>query len=179
MRQMIMVVTVTLTLVGLVGGGRLDLGTSARESTPTAEGHPFIGAWIVDTMSESGTDSPEIAVVTADGRVAGLGADRVAGGRWEATDPRTAALTLVTVFDNEDGAGYVVIRGPHTVDASGDAWTCDCTFTVVGADGTVLDSGVAPASGRRLPLEGVDMAGKPLAEIQTWAPALAEATPAA
>jgi hypothetical protein len=69
--------------------------------------------------------------------VAGLGANQVAGGIWEAVDDRTAMLTLVTVFDNAAGAGYVVVRGPHEVDATGDAWTCTCTFTVVGADGSV------------------------------------------
>ena len=59
-----------------------------------------------------------------------------------AIDDRAAELTLVTVFE-EDVEGYVIVRGPHTVDETGDAWTCDCTFTVVGADGTVLDSGSA------------------------------------
>lgn len=122
-------------------------------------------------------DSPEIAIVTPDGQVAGLGANRVAGGTWEAVDDRTAMLTLATVFDNAASAGYVVVRGPHEVDTTGDAWTCACTFTVVGADGTVLDSGDAPASARRLPLQGPDLVGTALSEVPVWTSVAAAAAP--
>lgn len=153
-------------------------GSAAQEATPTPADHPFVGTWVVDTVFAGDTDSPEIAVVVPDGGVVGLGANRVAGGAWEAIDEQTAMLTMVTVFDNADGAGYVVVRGPHTVDPSGDAWECACTFTVVGADGTVLDSGDAPASVRRLPLQGPDLVGSALAEVPAWTSALAAATPA-
>lgn len=165
-------------LVGVVGVGTGNAGPAAHEATPAAAVHPFVGTWVVDTISASDTDSPEIAIVTPDGQVAGLGANRVAGGSWEAVDERTALLTLVTVFDGPDGAGYVVVRGPHEVDATGDAWTCACTFTVVGADGTVLDSGDAPASARRLRVQGPEMVGMALAEVPTWTSALVAATPA-
>jgi hypothetical protein len=165
-------VTILVALIA-TGLGRVEVW--AQDATPAAT-HPLVGTWIVDTLSESENDSPEIAVFTADGGLAGLGANRVAGGRWEPIDDQTADLTLVTVFDNQTGAGYAIIRGPHTVDATGDAWTCECTFTLVSADGTVLDSGVAPASGRRVPLQGVDMAGQVLTEMPTWISTLA-ATP--
>jgi hypothetical protein len=178
-----LVVSLSVVVVLLLGvGATLGKGATAQEATPDTSAmmamaaHPFVGTWIVDTMSESQTASPEIAIATSDGRAAGLGANRVAAGTWEVAGPRTADLTLVTVFDNAEGAGYVVIRGAHEVDETGDAWTCECTFTVVGADGTVLDSGVAPASARRLPLEGVEMAGSPLAGLAPWTPAAA-ATP--
>jgi hypothetical protein len=180
-----LVVSLSVVVVLLVGViVTLGRGATAQEATPDTSAmmamatHPFVGTWIVDTLSESETDSPEIAIVTGDGRVAGLGANRVAGGTWEVAGPRTADLTLVTVFDNADGAGYAVIRGAHEVDETGDAWTCECTFTVVGADGTVLASGVAPASARRLPLEGVELVGTPLAGLASWTPAaLATPTP--
>lgn len=158
------------TVIALGGIGHVSPRASAQEATPTTATHPFVGTWVVDTISASENDSPEIAVVTADGGVIGQGANRVAGGRWQAVDDHTVELTLVSVFE-QDGVGrYVVVRGPHTVDAMGDAWTCECTFTVVGADGTVLDSGSAPASGRRLPLQGMDLVGQPLAEVPIWTP---------
>lgn len=151
---------------------------AAKVAAPTAEArHPFVGTWIVDTISAADTDSPEVAVVTADGLVVGQGATRVAAGTWEAIDDRTAMLTLVSVFDRPEGAGYIVVRGPHQVDETGNAWTCACTFTVVGADGSVLDSGDAPADARRLPLQGPEMAGQPLGELPAWTPPVA-ATPA-
>jgi hypothetical protein len=171
MRRAVLMLSIFVALAGWVGlsGGA---NTAAQDATPVAN-HPFVGTWVVDTISASENDSPEIAVVTADGGVIGQGANRVAGGRWEAVDDRTAELTLATVFDNAEGAGYVVVRGPHTVDETGDAWTCECTFTLVGADGAVLDSGSAPASGRRLPLQGVDMIGQPMTEIPNWTSTMA------
>jgi hypothetical protein len=162
-----------MALVAMSGGG---LVTSAQEATPTAGTHPLVGTWIVDTISASENDSPEIAVVTADGGVVGLGANRVAGGRWEAIDDHSVELTLVSVYENDGVGRYIIVRGPHTVDETGDAWTCECTFTVVSADGTVLDSGPAPASARRLPLQGMEEMGQPLAEVPIWSPVTA-ATP--
>ena len=168
---------VVVALTGLLSLGSGALGTAAQEATPTTATHPLVGTWVVDTISASENDSPEIAVITPDGGVIGLGANRVAGGRWEAIDEHAAELTLVTVFEQGGVGRYVIVRGPHTVDETGDAWTCECTFTVVGADGTVLDSGSAPASGRRLPLQGMDMVGQALAEVPVWIPVMPEATP--
>ena len=174
MRRIVFGLSFVIIIVILLGGP----GRTWANATALQDEHPFIGTWIVDTMSESENDSPEIAIATSDGRAAGMGANRVAAGTWEAIDDHAVDLTLVTVFDNEDGAGYVV-RGPHTVDETGAAWTCECTFTVVSADGTVLDSGVAPASGRRLPLQGADAMGMPLEEIAPWTSLMAvAATPA-
>ena len=175
MRRNVLFAPFVVAVMTVVAVGWIKPGTAAQEETPA--NHPFVGTWVVDTISASDADSPEIAVVTADGGVVGQGANRVAGGRWEAVDDRTVDLTLATVFDNAEDAGYLVVRGPHTVDVTGDAWTCECTFTVVSADGAVLDSGSAPASGRRLPLQGVDMMGQPLTEVPIWVSALAAATP--
>jgi hypothetical protein len=143
MRRNLIHLGVILGLARLVALGETVPETVAQEATPAATGnHPFVGTWVVDTISASEHDSLEIAVITSDGGVIGLGANRVAGGRWEAIDDQSVELTLVTVFEKDGVGRYVVVRGPHTVDATGDAWTCACTFTVVGADGTVLDSGV-------------------------------------
>ena len=177
MRRKLMLGAIVVALSTLIGMSSGSPGTAAQDATPTPVEHPFVGTWVVDTISASENDSPEIAVVTPDGGVTGLGANRVAGGRWEAIDEHAAELTLVTVFEQGGVGRYVIVRGPHTVDETGDAWTCECTFTVVGADGTVLDSGSAPASGRRLPLQGMDMVGQALAEVPVWIPVMPEATP--
>src|SRR3954452_18182705 len=156
MRRIIVGVSFIVAIVGLAVASSFTLPIAAQESTPTTGVHPFVGTWVVDTLVSSENDSPEIAIVTPDGRLAGLGANRVAGGTWEAIDDHTAMLTLVTVFDRADGAGYAVIRGPHKVDDSGNKWTCECTVTIVGADGTVLQSLHTQATGARVPVEGPD-----------------------
>ena len=176
MRRIVIAISLVLALGGLIGIGRSALGTSAQDATPAAaDVHPFVGTWIVDTVVATQTDPPEIAIVMPDGQLAGLGANRVAGGTWEAVDDHTAMLTLVTVSDTGGVGSYVVVRGAHVVDATGDAWTCECTFTVVGADGTVLDSGLAPASAKRLPLQGPEAVGTPLSEVPTWTPRMPDA----
>lgn len=178
MRRISLLLLAVLSLIGFVT--MRGKSTTAKEGTPAASAvHPFVGTWVVDTIVASQTDSPEIAIVTPDGRLAGLGANRVAGGSWEAIDAQTAMLTLVTVSDKGGVGGYVVVRGPHVVDATGERWTCQCTFTVVAADGTVLDSGLAPASGRRLPVQGPEAMGTALAEVPTWTPSMPTATPTA
>lgn len=152
------------------------LNASAQEATPSSRaGHPLVGTWIVDTNTETNTDAPEIGIFTADGSTFGLGASRWVSGAWDVADDTAGTATLVGVFEG-DRSGYVVLRGIHTVDASGDIWTCDCTFTVVGADGSVLDAGSAPAVAHRIPVQGVDLAGQGLTDMPIWTPPMT-ATP--
>ncbi len=176
MRRIWITLSLVVALAGLSGLGRGYIGASAQDTAPAMADHAIVGAWIVDTISAIDTDSPEIGTFSADGGASGLGANRVAGGHWEAVDEKTAMLTLVTVSDHDGMGSYVVVRGLHVLDETGDAWTCaECTFTVVGADGTVLDSGTAPASAKRLPVQGPDMVGMPLAEVPIWTPAMPDA----
>src|SRR4051794_33203452 len=178
MRRKIAGVDLILASIVLVGTSHFTTPTAAQDATATTGVHPFVGTWVVDTLVASENDSPEIAIVTPDGRLAGLGANRVAGGTWEAVDDHTAMLTLVTVFDRAEGAGYAVIRGPHVVDASGDAWTCECTVTIVGADGTVQQALHTQATGKRIPIEGPELIGKPLSVMPAWvSPFAATPTP--
>ncbi|MFN8679493.1 MAG: hypothetical protein U0Z70_24125 [Thermomicrobiales bacterium] len=160
--------------------GHRDLATAAQEATPGAlAGHPLVGTWVVDTNVDTANDPPEMGIFSADGTVFGLGASRWVSGAWEAADDHTGTVTMAGVFD-ANGGGYVVVRGPHEVDASGDAWSCLCTFTVVAPDGAVLASGSATAHATRLPIETADAVGQPLPGFPAWTPeAPAGATPAA
>jgi len=65
MRRQLLWNGVGLALVGLAGlGGGTQL-LAAQDATPTTAMHPLVGTWIVDTISASENDSPEIAVITA------------------------------------------------------------------------------------------------------------------
>lgn len=159
---------IAIALLIIVGIGHGVLGTAAQDAAPAdLTGHPLVGTWIVDTNVATDNDPPEIGIFTADGTVFGLGANRWVSGAWGGADDRTGDVTMAGVFD-ANGGGYVVLRGPHQVDETGDGWTCDCTFTVVAADGTVLDSGAATALAVRLPMESAAAAGMPLAGFPTW-----------
>jgi hypothetical protein len=152
-----------------LSGASLTLGrSSAQEVTPTTDlaAHPLVGAWMFDTDLASQADPPELGLFTSDGIFIGLGSSESAGS-WTASDPQTGALTLISRFD-DDGGGYAVIRGPHVVDATGDRWTCDCTYTIVAADGTVLDAGRSSSEGVRIPVEPAEAMGTPLAGAPLW-----------
>ena len=165
-----------VVLAGVSGLGLVTTRTAAQEGTPTATtAHPAVGAWIVDSTADDPTDKPAVAVITADGTL--IDTQGVAG-TWQATGPRTAATTFV-VFPGEGEAGPgVVIRGTIEVDEAGETWTGPYSFTIVGADGTVLGSGRNTAVSKRVPVEPVEAEGTPLEAVPTWMPApSAGATP--
>jgi hypothetical protein len=177
---MFTVVSILAVALGVTIGPNTFANT-AQDATPAdTANHPIVGTWIVDTVSATDTDSPEVGIFHADGTMVGLGANRSAGGTWEVIDDSSVSLTLITVADSNGVGTYVVVRGTHVLDDSGNGWTCDdCAFTVVGADGTVLDSGSAPASAVRMPVQGPEEVGNPLTEVPVWMPAPPmEATPA-
>jgi hypothetical protein len=178
LRKLVAIIALVVALGGIASNGMLEPRIAAQDATPSSlEGHPLVGTWMVDTDIATDTDLPEIGIFTSDGTVFGLGATRWVSGAWEAADESTGAVTMAGVFA-ANGGGYVVLRGDHVVDETGNAWSCDCTFTIVGPDGSVVTSGMASAHATRLPIESVDAAGMPLAGFPTWSPA-AEATPAA
>ena len=161
-----------IALIAFSGATAPPVPTSAQDATPASLAeHPLVGAWMFDTDLASQADPPELGLFTSDGVFIGLGSSESAGS-WAASDAQTGALTLISRFD-EGGGGYAVIRGPHVVDATGDRWTCDCTYTIVAADGTVLDSGQAASQGVRIPVESVEAMGSPLAGAPRWGLALA------
>ncbi len=173
MRRFIMAFSgVALVLLGLVA--TIGQGTRAQEATPIAMAqHPLVGTWVVDPDIASESEAPGLGIWTSDGIMtdpSGI------AGSWEVIDAQTAMVTFANIFP--DGSGYITIRGPHVVDGSGNTWTSDYSWTIVGPDGTVLDSGEATARGTRLVVESMDMAGQPLSTMHTWVPPMtAGATP--
>jgi hypothetical protein len=159
-------------LAGLSAGG-LGAALAASASSAAAEkatptimtGHPMVGTWIVDPEPENTANMPSILIYTSDGIVI----DPVAGfgGSWEATGARTGVFTLSGIF--EDGT-YLVIRGPVEVDEATDTTTGPYTVTVVGADGTVLNTMKGTGHTTRLPARSGEP-GTPLAGFPTWIPA--------
>lgn len=164
------IIIATVAISGFGASGTDLAGIAAQEAQPAdLAGHPLVGAWIVDTNIDMTNDAPEIGMFTSDGTVFGLGASRWVSGAWQAADDYTGTVTMAGVFE-ANGGGYVVVRGPHQVDESGNSWSCPCTFTVVAPDGTVLVSGEATAHAVRLPVEPDTAIGKPLAGFPTWTP---------
>jgi hypothetical protein len=181
-RRSVPVLLAAVALLGLLAaGGRL--AASAQQATPAVSpaataGHPLVGAWVVDTSAEAAgqpqeaTIPPDVTVFTDEGSVIDAsGAGEPGVGSWEATGPRTAALTFVLPIQEEDFAGTVVIRATVEVDATGETFAGPYSYTVVAADGTVVDAGRDMARGTRIPVEPVEAGGTPLAAVPTWTPA--------
>ena len=86
------VVAVAFLIVGTVA----FRPASAQEATPTAmTDHPLVGAWILDRDTTQPTNPLQLIVATADGLYLGVAyGGSTAVGVWEATGPRTAAVTL-------------------------------------------------------------------------------------
>lgn len=174
-RFLVCVALVAVALVSIVTIGR-SVGTNAQEATPGATaGHPLIGTWIIDSDVDTADDPPSVTIVMSDGTAVDTTADGAAAGAWEATGPGTATLTLVGVFQEEGFGGSFYIRADVEVDAAGETFTSPYTFTVVAADGTVLETGQLTARGTRLHVPAAEAVGTPLPGMPTWTPAMPEA----
>lgn len=174
----------TIVLLGFTVAGFPP--ATAQDGTPVATaGHPLVGAWIVDTNAEDpagpqeATVPPDVAVFTDEGTIIdGTPFGDTGVGTWEATSPRAAALTFVIPFQEEDFAGSVIIRATLELDAAGETFSGPYSYTVVAADGTVVDAGRDMARGTRITVEPVEAEGTPLAAMPTWMPeATAMGTP--
>ena len=151
-------------------------GTSAQDATqPATAGHPLVGAWLVDSDADDEASPPSVTTLSADGTAVDAGSEGASAGTWEATGPRTATLALVGVFEEEGFAGSYFIRAEVDLDAAGDAFASPYTFTVVAADGTVLETGEVTARATRLRVPAAEAVGTPLAGFPTWTPAVPEA----
>jgi hypothetical protein len=167
-------ITRRTALAGL-GAGGLGLAlaastnkASAQDATPAAmAGHPIVGTWVFDKDVAVMTDVPSIVVFTADGGL--LDPSEGVAGVWQPTGPSSAAWTLMDVL--ADPPGYVAVRSTAEIDASGNNLAGPYSFTVVGADGTVMASGEASSTAIRLQVEPIEAGGTPIAAIPTWEPA--------
>ena len=144
---------------------------SAQEATPTARtDHPLVGAWVLDRDTTHPTNPLQLIVVTADGLYLGVEyGGRTAVGVWEATGPRTAAVTLRVLPPDETVpfVGLAVIRGTVEVAADGLSFTAPYTLEVVAPDGTSSgEYGVTTARGIRITLEQMGDPVGTLAELE-------------
>jgi hypothetical protein len=144
---------------------------SAQEATPTARtDHPLVGAWILDRDTTQSTNPLQLIVATADGLYLGVEyGGRTAVGVWEATGPRTAAVTLHLPGPSEGVpfVGLAVIRGTVEVAENGLSFTAPYTLEVVAPDGTSSgEYGVTTAQGTRITLEDMGVPVGTLAELE-------------
>ena len=175
-RLMILVSVLTVTLLGLAVAGGAAVGSAAQDATPIALAeHPLVGTWVVDTEVGNEADAPSVTVIGADGTVVDTGVDGASTGTWEATGPRTATVLLLGFFEEEGFGGSYYVRIEVEVDEAGETFEGPYTFTVVTADGTVLETGELMSQGTRLHVPPAEAVGTPLPEVPTWTPATPEA----
>ncbi len=106
-------------------------------AAPLFEGHPFVGAWLVDTNTNDATEPPTRLVVHPDGTLLQADQTTVAIGVWQPTGDDAAALTITAQIDVGNGAvATATVRAEVTLDPAGDAWTAEATTEHVDAVGT-------------------------------------------
>jgi hypothetical protein len=174
-RGMILFVCV-LVIFGALGVN-CAVGGASQQSTAD---HPLVGAWVIDPEANDPSNPPSYDAFHADGTLVNIGSDGASVGTWEPTGSRTANFTFSGLVAGSEGAAMFIIRGTLEVDESGERVTGDHTFTLVGADGTVMVGAEGNGGdGVRLHTETMDAVGQPLAGFPTWMPAMPAATPGA
>ena len=166
MRRLAVLVSVVV-LAGSVASGRLDPGTAVQEATPAAmAGHPFVGAWVVDTDTTDPANFPALGAATADGvYVESHPQVGVGVGAWQPTGGRTVDLTIVFRATDQAGmpVGVVTARAAVEVFQGEDAWDATYTFEARAPDGTVLFAGQGQAHATRVVAEPMVPPGTPVA----------------
>jgi hypothetical protein len=130
-------------------------GVLARDAGHSFEGHPFVGAWLVDTNTDDITEPPSRLIVHPDGTLLQVNHSEVAIGVWEPTGDDAAALTITAQIDAGDGqVAIAIVRGAVTLDASGAAWTAAATSEWIDPAGeTSGQIGPIPAAATRIVVE--------------------------
>jgi hypothetical protein len=170
-------------LAGLGAGGfGIALATTARQASaqdasPAAiAGHPIVGTWIIDRNIPTTAEVPVVVVFTADGGF--IDPNQGVAGVWEATGPRSAAMTIIPFPGGRESTMYAVVRATWEIDEGGTTMRGPANVTVVAADGTVVATDELSSTATRLLVDPMENGGKPLAGFPTWTPAPpAEATP--
>jgi hypothetical protein len=147
----------------------------AQEATAAAmSDHPLVGAWVLDRDTTHPTNPQQLVIITADGLYFGAEyGGRTTVGVWEATGPRTAAVTLrVTASDqNVPFLGLAIIRGTVEVAEDGLSFTSPYTLEIVAPDGTSSgEHGVTTARGVRITIEDMGDPVGTLEELESATP---------
>lgn len=158
-RIVVSLVFVVALLVGAFGIATSAPVVARGTTSDSLANHPVVGAWMLSADGE-----PSVTAFTSDGIVMDSELDGSSGvGSWNAVDESTAAFTLILLATEDDNPMSIVIRGTMEIDASGDTGTLDYSFTVVALDGTVYFSASGTGSATRIPVEGPELVGSPVA----------------
>ena len=134
-------------------------------SSGPLDGHPAVGTWTVVLDGELA-----LFAFTDDGILIASDKEGTSAlGAWDAPDDQNARFTLIGLISDEDGSFSTVLRGTMAIDAAGDTATIDLTGSLIGLDGTVYYSAGIPATATRLPVEGPELTGSPVAGFPTIA----------
>ena len=127
----------------------------AQDASPSFEGHPFVGAWLVDTNTSDATEPPTRIVVHPDGTLLQVDQTTVAIGVWEPTGGEAAALTVTAQVDAGDGkVAVATVRAEVVLGPGSDAWTAEATTEWVDEAGTTSGQmGPIPAAATRIAVE--------------------------
>lgn len=138
-------------------------GALAQDAAPSFEGHPFVGAWLVDTNTDDATEPPSRLVVHPDGTLLQVDQTTVAVGVWEPAGNGAALLTITAQVDAGDGkVAMAIVRGEIALDPGGDAWTAQATTQWVDPAGTTSGQmGPIPAAATRIVVETMGPAASP------------------
>jgi hypothetical protein len=152
----------TLIVAGIAGVNRVA-AQSGEDLSPAD--HPVVGAWTLVT------DEGDVSVIalTSDGVVLDTEQDGGSGiGTWQAQDEMTAAFTLIILVSEEDMSLSITVRGTITVDAATDTASLKYSLTAFG-DGTLFFAGDGAGTATRIPVEGPELAGSPVAGFPVMA----------
>lgn len=142
-------------LVAVLATALVAPGVLARDASAPFDGHPFVGAWLVDTNTDDATEPPSRLIVHPDGTLLQVDQTTVAIGVWEPTDDDAVALTITAQVDVGDGkVATMTVRGAVTVDPAGDAWSGEATVEQMDAAGVASGQmGPIPAAATRIVVE--------------------------
>lgn len=138
-------------------------GVLAQDATASFDGHPFVGAWLVDTNTDDAADPPSWLIVHPDGTLLQVNHSVVAVGVWEPTGDDAAAVTITAQSDVGEGQiATGTVRGTVTLDPSGETWIAEATSEWIDAAGESSGQvGPIPAAATRILVEPMAPAASP------------------
>jgi hypothetical protein len=145
----------TALLAATLGAALSASGVLAQDDPATTAGHPFVGAWLVDTNAAEDSEPRSRLIVHPDGTVLQVDQTTVAVGVWAPTSAQTADLTIAAQVDVGDGqVATITVRANVTMDPAGDGWTGEASVERVGAAGDASGQmGPIPAAATRIVVE--------------------------